>query len=146
MTNISPSKNIHKTPRWSTRAAAVFGAGFAFIAMTISGLVLVIAPRGSIANKIDWLFGGFDRHDWQAIHLTAGILFVVVAVWHILIHISVIKNLTFGTGASTQGHRSELLVMLTVVALFLTTAILNLPPASWLIDINEFFNRTYWAP
>lgn len=146
MTNTSPSKSTQKSPRWSARAAAVFGAGFAFIVMTISGLVLVIAPRGSIANKIDWLLGGFTRHDWQAIHLTAGILFVVVALWHILIHMSVIKNLTFGTGASTQGHRSELLVMLAVVGLFLATAILNLPPASWLIDINEFFNRTYWAP
>ncbi len=146
MTNTSPSIHTHKMPRWSARAAAVFGAGLAFIVMATSGLVLIISPRGSLANKIDWLFGGLDRHGWQSIHMAAGFLFVIVAVWHILIHLSVIKNLTFGSGASTRGHRSELLVMLAVVSLFLVTAILNLPPSSWLIDINEFFNRTYWAP
>jgi len=146
MPNTSPSEHARKTPRWSARAAAVFGAGLAFIIMAISGLVLIIAPRGSVANRIDWLFGGLDRHGWQAIHLTAGVLFLVVAVWHVIIHLSVIKNLTFGTSAATRGHRSELFVMLAVVALFFVTAILNLPPSNWLIDINEFYNRTYWVP
>lgn len=146
MTHTPASEHARKTPRWSSRAAAVFGAGFAFLVMATSGLVLIITPRGSLANKIDWAFVGLDRHGWQAIHLTAALLFLIVAVWHIIIHLSVIKNLTFGAGASTRGHHSELLVMLAVVGLFLVTAILNLPPSSWLVDINEFFNRHYWAP
>lgn len=146
MPNTSPTKQTRNSPRWSARAAAVFGAGFTFVVMTISGFVLILSPRGSVANKIDWLFGGLDRHGWQAIHLSAGILFLVVALWHIIIHLSVIKNLTLGSGPTVGGHRSELLLMLAVTALFLLTAILNLPPSSWLIEINEYFNRQYWAP
>lgn len=150
MSNTSPAeqtrKSPSKSPRWSARAAAVFGVGFSFITMAVSGLVLILAPRGSIANKIDWVFGGLDRHGWQAIHLTASVVFLSVAIWHIIIHISVIKNLAFGPSQTMRGHRSELIVMLAVVALFLATAIFNLPPSRWLIDINEFFNRSYWAP
>ncbi len=146
MPDIPRPESPRSRPRWSARAAAVFGVGLGFIVMAISGLVLIIAPRGSVANKIDWLFGGLDRHGWQAIHLTAGILFLIVAVWHIIIHLSVIKNLTFGASPSARGHSSELFVMLAVVALFLVTAILNLPPSSWLINISEFFKSHYWAP
>lgn len=146
MPKTSPSEHARKSPRWSARAAAVFGAGFTFIIMAISGLVLIISPRGSMANKIDGLFGGLDRHGWQAIHLSAGIMFLVVALWHIILHLPVIENLTLGSGPSVAGHRSELLLMLAGAALFLLTAIFNPPPSSWLIEINEYFNRQYWAP
>ena len=127
------------------RAAAVFGVGFSFVVMLISGLFLILSPKGSLAKEIDWTLLGLGRDGWEAVHLATSFLFSVFAIWHLVIHWSVVTNFITGTPMHPAGHRSEGLAMLAIVLVLLVTAILNLPPTSWLVELNEFFKKEYWA-
>ena len=45
-----------------------FILAISFILISISGIVLYIAPRGRIAHWINWSVFGFSKEDWEAIH------------------------------------------------------------------------------
>ncbi|MCI2398863.1 DUF4405 domain-containing protein [Aliiroseovarius subalbicans] len=129
----------------SSRAAAVFGAGFSFVVMFFSGLFLVVAPKGSLAKEIDWTLAGLSRDGWEAVHLGTSFLFTLFAVWHVVIHWSVVTNFLTGTAMHPAGHRREGLAMFVIVVFLLVTAILDLPPTAWLVELNEYFKKEYWA-
>ena len=128
----------------SRRATAVFGVGFSFVVMMVSGFLLVVAPRGRTAQAIDWQLGGLSRSGWEGVHLTTSVFFILMAAWHLVIHWSVIVNFVTGTPLHPRGHRTEGIAMLVLVGLLLVTAVLDLPPSSWLVDLNEYFKRVYW--
>ncbi len=127
------------------RAAAVFGVGFSFVVMLVSGLFLIIAPKGSLANTLDWSLLGLSRSGWEAVHLATSFLFTTFAIWHLLIHGSVVTNFITGTPMHPAGHRREGLAMALVVLILVLTAILDLPPSSWLVDLNQYFKKAYWV-
>jgi len=129
-----------------SRATAVFGAGFSFLVMLVSGLLLIVAPKGRTAQAIDWHLAGLTRDGWEAVHLATSFLFTTLAIWHIVLHWPVIVNFLGGTAMHPRGHRIEALAMLVLVVALLLTAILDLPPSSWLVDINEYFKQVYWDP
>ena len=128
----------------SSRAAAVYGVGFSFLVMLLSGLMLTVAPRGATANAIDWQLLGLTRGGWEAVHLSTALVFSVFALWHIVLHWPVIVNFTFGTSLHPHGHRIEALTVMLIVTALLITAILDLPPSSWLVDLNGYFKREFW--
>lgn len=130
----------------SRRATAVFGAGFAFLVMLVSGTMLAFAPIGRVAKVTDWALLGLGRDGWAAVHLSTAFLFAALAIWHILLHWPVIVNFTLGGPTSPRGHRFAALAMLALVAALLATAVLDLPPASWLVDLNIYFKQEFWAP
>ena len=54
-----------------------------FLVMAFSGIILYIAPEGSIARWIDWKVLGLNKNDWEAQHTLFSYLFFVIAVLHI---------------------------------------------------------------
>lgn len=132
--------------RTTGRASAAFGVGFAFVVMLVSGLLLILAPKGVTARAIDWQLLGLGREGWEAVHLATSFFFVAFAVWHTLVHWPVLVNFWTGTPMHPAGHRAEGLAMLLLVVALLVTAILNVPPSSWLVDLNEYFKQVYWLP
>jgi hypothetical protein len=130
----------------TSRAVAVFGVGFSFVVMLVSGIFLIIAPKGSLANSLGWSLAGLGRDGWEAVHLATSFLFTTMALWHLVLHWSVVVNFVTGTPIHPAGHRREGGAMLLLVLLLLLTAVLNLPPASWLVELNEFFKTEYWVP
>lgn len=127
-----------------SRASAVFGVGFSFVIMTISGLLLIIAPRGSTANRLDWHMLGLTRSGWEAVHLATSSAFILFGVWHTVLHWPIIKGFVLGTPMHPSGHRREGWAVFVIVLVLLLSAILNFPPASWLVELNEYFKKEYW--
>lgn len=71
---------------------------------------------------------------------------MALAIGHIILHWSVIFHFVSGTEMHPRGHRLEGVAMLILVIALLTTAILDLPPSSWLVGLNEFFKQVDWEP
>lgn len=132
--------------RINSRVIAVYGVGLSFFVMSASGLMLLLAPQGRLARQIDWSLFGLGRSGWEAVHNATAFAFMALGLWHIVIHWSVIRNFLIGGPGHPASHRPEALAMLILVGLLVATAILDLPPASWLVDLNEFFKREYWVP
>ncbi|SOC08704.1 DUF4405 domain-containing protein [Rhodobacter maris] len=131
-------------PPFSSRASAVFLAGFTFLGLVISGLAVAIAPSGRIALNLHWQLIGLSRVQWERLHLTLGIFFLFAAGWHIALHWSVIRNLVWSMREHALCHRREVGLALAIVAALIGLAIVDLPPASWLADGMDFFKRSFW--
>jgi len=139
-----PTPAARKAAPFSMRAAAVFLAGFTFLALALSGLVVAVAPSGRIAMGLDWSLLGLARAQWEALHLSLGVLFIGAAAWHIWLHWPVITNLLWSAAAQTLCHRRELALGLGLVLGVIALTVLNLPPASWLTTLAGWFKRDFW--
>lgn len=112
--------------------------------MLVSGTVLALAPSGRIAGDVAWHLAGLTRGGWEAIHLTAALAFSAAALWHLALHLPIYRNLLGGTRAHPYGSRAEAVVILVIAVVLVATAILDLPPARWLVDLNLHFRQVYW--
>ncbi len=129
--------------RANLRAMAVFAAGLTFLPMAVSGLFLFAGPRGRLGSSLQVHFLGLDAFAWQSIHTVFSTLFVVIGAFHILLHWSVIVNLLKGTAGHVSGHRVQALVILLITLALFVTAIANLPPASWILDLSQSIRLSY---
>ncbi|MBZ4022987.1 hypothetical protein CKO11_11005 [Rhodobacter sp. TJ_12] len=132
-------------PPFSNRASAVFLAGFTFLGLSVSGLAIAFAPAGRLAVRLDWTLWGLSRAQWESLHLTLGVFFLIAAGWHIWLHWAVIRNLIWSAREQALCHRRELGLALVLVGAMSALAIADLPPANWLTDTSDYFKRSFWG-
>ncbi|PTV94836.1 uncharacterized protein DUF4405 [Rhodobacter aestuarii] len=132
-------------PPFSNRATAVFLAGFTFLGLALSGLAIALAPAGRLATQLHWTLLGLSRAQWESLHLTLGMFFLLAAGWHIWLHWSVITNLLWSARARVICHRREVGLALVLVGALSALAIADLPPANWLTDTSDYFKRSFWG-
>jgi ribulose-5-phosphate 4-epimerase/fuculose-1-phosphate aldolase len=56
-----------------------------------------------------------------------------------------VKTMIMGNRMCPQGHRLEAVIGLAVVLALVLLTVFGLPPASWLLDLNEFFKHEFWV-
>lgn len=64
---------------------------FSFLFLIISSAILYITPEGRIANWAGWTVF-FTKSQWEDIHITGGVLFIIFGIWHSLLNFKVIVN------------------------------------------------------
>lgn len=131
--------------RFTGRVLAVYGVAFSFFVMATSGLMLLVAPQGRLERSIDWHLVGLDREGWEAVHNATSFAFIALGLWHLIVHWSVVKAFLIGGNGRPASHRSEALAMFIVLVVIVGSAILDLPPASWLIELNHYFKMEFWG-
>ncbi|UWQ27168.1 DUF4405 domain-containing protein (plasmid) [Leisingera aquaemixtae] len=131
--------------RLTGRALAVFGVTFSFAAILLSGGILLFAPKGRISSTTGWEALGLDRQGWGDLHIVLAALFAGFSLWHAALHLPVFKSLLAGSKTAPQGHRTEALIALAAVLALAVLTLLQLPPASWLLDLNGYFKHVFWA-
>ena len=131
--------------RFTGRVVAVYGVGFSFIVMALSGLALMVAPQGRLARAVVWRLAGLSREGWEAVHNATAFAFIALALWHMVLHWSVIRAFLIGGPARPASHRAEGLALFALVALLVATAVLDLPPASWIVALNSYFKHSFWG-
>lgn len=55
-----------------------------FLALSVSGVILYLTPRGRMANWTGWTMLGLEKQAWQALHIGVALLFLVAAVVHLV--------------------------------------------------------------
>ena len=48
-----------------------------FVALSLSGIVLYVAPRCRVADQIGWAISGLDKGQWESIHINGALFFVL---------------------------------------------------------------------
>ncbi len=128
------------------KTSAVFAAGVSFLGMTASGLILLLQPRGILGSRLAFSFLEIDSAAWSRIHIVFALLFLVSGTWHIALHLAVIRTILFGSKGHHGGHLPEAVAVLVVATLLLGTALLDIPPSSWIIDLNRSASHAIWRP
>ena len=115
---------------------------FTFLVLVISGIVLYIVPRGRVANLLDWHLLLLTKQDWGNVHIVFGALFLIAGVIHIWLNRKPLINYVhdrFGDRRRRPlpgGVKWELIAAAIVSAVLLVSAIEQVPPASYLMDLH----------
>ena len=75
--------------RFSLRGFTSLLLTLAFAVMCFSGVMLFLTPRGRVANWTGWTLLGLGKHDWGAVHVNNSVLFIVIAMVHLVLNWSV---------------------------------------------------------
>ena len=123
----------------SLRHYISIGITFAFIIMVISGIALYFAPSCRVARMTGWQFLFISKDSWETFHIIFALFFLILGILHTYIN--------WDTLASYLKNRSEkvfnrpLVITAALTLLFLILSVLNVPPVSWLTDLNDQFKR-----
>ena len=125
-------KNKH-----SARSLTAFLVTWAFVVLTVTGLVLYVVPHGRVAYWVHWSLAGMEKEQWAWVHMMFGGVFIVTGVLHLYFNWKPFKQYF---ADRIKGHlalkREVFIATALTVAIFIVSA-LNIPPASWVIDLNS---------
>ncbi|HID21010.1 MAG TPA: DUF4405 domain-containing protein [Planctomycetaceae bacterium] len=100
-------------PRFSPKSLTSFCIAGLLIVMGVSGVVLYASPRCRDAYDAGWTLFGLDKDTWDALHTNTSLLFLIVAVAHLVLNWKVFWS--YIRRRSQQGvHRKKELALASV--------------------------------
>ena len=127
----------------SMRSFIAFFVTWAFIILTVTGIILYIVPQGRIAYWIDWQLLALDKTRWEQLHMIFGGLFIATGILHLYFNWKPFKKYLSERIAGHIKIKQELLTSLLFTVVIILTSILYLPPASWVFDLNDYVKERW---
>ena len=129
--------------RFSLRGFTSLLLSFSFLAMCLSGAMLFLTPRGRTANWTDWSLVGLDKHQWGSVHVNNSVVFVAIAVLHLVLNWSVFMRYIKKKAATGLNMKKEMALAVVLAAVVVAGPIWGVPPFSTLMAVNEDI-KNYW--
>lgn len=129
-------REINRT-RLNLRSFTSLIVTWAFAIAIVTGTVLYIVPQGRIAYWMDWQLIGLGKTDWGNIHIIFGAIFVASGIFHLYYNWKPFKKFLTKHAAGHLHVSREAIYATTVSLLLVAAAIADVPPASWVFDLNE---------
>ncbi len=130
--------------KFSWRAFVTFGLFFSFIIMTVSGVILYIAPAGRIAHWSDWTLWGLTKEGWQSMHTNFSLFFLILGIFHLF---SINWKTFLGhirSRITRQLNRKREMLLSTLLSLFIFVGVIyNIPPFKTIMDWGEQFTESW---
>ncbi len=128
----------------NTRAFLSLFLLLTMIMVSVSGIILAIAPSGNVASVIDFKVFGLDKTAWENIHTIFGYAMIIAICFHLKYNWRVLV----GSFRKYVGKikKIRLLEFIIAVALFLFIFIgtmYNIPPMSSVLNLGENL-KTSW--
>jgi hypothetical protein len=111
--------------------------GFSFLIMSYTGVILYIAPHGRIAKWIDWHFLGLDKTQYQELHITSMVTFLVFGILHIYYNWKPIISYMKDSTKKISFTKKEFLIALLLNILFIVGTLTSIQPFKGFIDMGE---------
>jgi hypothetical protein len=105
--------------------------------------MLFMSPRGRVANWTEWSLVGLGKHDWSAVHMSNSLLFVAVAVLHLVLNWSVFLRYIKSKAVAGVNLKRELALAVAVAVACVIGPIAGVPPFRELVALNERI-KDYW--
>ncbi len=118
--------------------------GYSFLWITITGIVLYIAPPGRIAHWSEWTFLGFTKEEWQALHTLFSFIGTVAAVYHIIFNWKPLLNYMRRKAKEGMKVRREFVYATIATALVFAGTYYDIPPFGSVMDLGEYVTNS-WA-
>lgn len=106
-------------------------------ALVVSGVAVYIKPEGSVARALGWTFLGLSKGDWEAVHTTVSLCFVLVAAVHLGLNWGAFRHHLRRACARAGGARREGLLALIVLVLVVGLTLASVPPLRSIVDFGD---------
>ncbi|MEA2050366.1 MAG: DUF4405 domain-containing protein [Campylobacterota bacterium] len=111
--------------------------GFSFLIMSYTGIILFIAPHGRISRWLDWHLLGLDKTQYQELHTTSMITFLLFAILHIIYNWKPIISYMKDSTKKISFTKKEFLIALFVNAIFVAGTLYHIKPFQSFLDLGE---------
>ncbi len=118
--------------------------GYSFLLMSITGIVLYIAPPGRIAHWSKWTFLGFTKTEWQALHTLFSFIWVIAAIYHIIYNWKPLMNYIKRKSKAAAGLRKEFIYATVATLIIFFGTYYDVPPFGYVMDLGEYVTDS-WA-
>jgi len=125
------------------RSVISFYIVISFIVMSISGIILYLAPPGRVAFWSEWTFIALTKEQWQAVHTIFTFIFVFAAVFHIYFNWKVIIGYLKSKMGEGMKRRNELILASVFSLLVSVLTIANIPPFSSVMVFGEDLSESW---
>lgn len=117
--------------------------GFSFLIMSYTGVILFIAPHGRIARWLDWHLLGLDKLQYQELHITSMVIFLVFGIWHIYYNWKSIVTYMRDTTKKISFTKKEFLIALLLNILFIVGTLFLIQPFQGFLDMGETIKESW---
>ncbi len=108
-----------------------------FLVMAVTGIMLYVAPPGRVANWTDWTLLWLTKEQWAAVHISSSLVFVLAGLTHLVMNRKPFFNYLHARFHGHEMPRAEGVVALVAVVALVWGTLANVPPISFLLDLNE---------
>lgn len=124
---------------FSWKSFISFGLFLSFFIILISGLVLYIAPAGRISKWSVWIFAGFSKEQWQAIHTLFSFTFAILSIFHIFtINWTAFWFYIKAKAQKGLNKKREFYLSVLLTGLIFTGTILEIHPFKAVMDLGSW--------
>lgn len=117
--------------------------GFSFLIMSYTGVMLYIAPHGRIARWLDWHLLGLDKTQYQELHTTSMITFLVFGMLHIYYNWKPIVNYITDTTKKISFTKKEFLIAFLLNISFVIGTLISVQPFQGFLDMGENIKESW---
>jgi len=121
-----------------------------FAILFVSSIVLFAAPPGRMARDLGWTFLGLDKRSWTDIHVAFGMLFLGMAVWHLVSNWRALMNhirhrFAEPTSCPRFALKREPIIAFLLCLFILFATLKSFPPVSTLFEGQNAL-QSVWQP
>ncbi|MFC1493064.1 DUF4405 domain-containing protein [candidate division KSB1 bacterium] len=129
--------------KFHTRGFTAFITLLSFIVMTISGLILFIVPKGSVASWTDWTVIGITKTGWEGIHNIFMIVFLISIGMHIFFNWRPLINYFKGKNSTAIRLKRELTLAVLLISFIAAGSVVQIQPFWSVMKLNDLV-KDYW--
>jgi len=117
-----------------------------FVALSLSGAALYVAPRCRVAEQIGWTVATLAKGQWESMHINAAVFFVLAAAVHLVLNWPVLWCYVKKKGRPAFNRKWELLAALVLGGLVLAGSMLTWPPFHSIVEWHEQIKDSWGRP
>jgi hypothetical protein len=114
-----------------------------FFFLALSGIGLFLSPQGRVAYWSGWRLLGLTKQQFSALHTTFMLLFLIVAVWHIVYNWKPIKTYLKDRAKKVRIFTPEFTVALVLCLVFVAGTLTATPPFAQFLNAADDI-KGYW--
>ncbi|TVS19872.1 MAG: DUF4405 domain-containing protein, partial [Planctomycetaceae bacterium] len=109
----------------------------AFVAITLSGGVLYIAPRCRVAEQIGWTVMGLGKDQWESLHINGALFFVLAGVLHVVLNWSILWGYIRQRRQAGLMRKRELSAAVVLGGIVVLGSLLGVGPFRSVVDLHD---------
>jgi hypothetical protein len=116
---------------------------WSFLILTVTGIVLYVVPHGRVAYWVQWSLAGMEKDQWGWVHMMFGGVFILSGAAHLYFNWKPFTAFLVGKAKGHLALKREILIATTITVFLFVTSVMNAPPASWVISLNEAIKSSW---